>query len=67
MSQLEGGINRQSDTTDLEIIKQKRNELLEQEPGSTGTKLTDVLKDDYHEFVTSLKKITNIHYTSHNT
>ena len=148
MSQLEGGINRQSDTTDLEIIKQKRtalhkrvkltsmlnqlhqglqpvilmgksatkipekivtkfktlteslkekpttilkntlsatdvkidrdikhvleisqksNELLEQEPGATGTKLTDALKDHYHEFVNSLKKITSIHYTSHNT
>ncbi|RDH85712.1 MAG: hypothetical protein DIZ80_01945 [endosymbiont of Galathealinum brachiosum] len=37
-------------------ISQKSNELLEQELGATGTKLTDALKDDYHDFVNSFKK-----------
>ena len=37
-------------------ISQKSNELLEQELGATGTKLTDALKDDYHDFVSSFKK-----------
>lgn len=37
-------------------ISQKSNELLEQELGATGTKLTDALKEDYHEFVGSFKK-----------
>jgi len=37
-------------------ISQKSNELLEQELGATGTKLTDALKDDYHEFVNDFKK-----------
>lgn len=52
-------------TTDVKIgrdikhvleISQKSNELLEQELGATGTKLTDALKDDYHEFVGDFKK-----------
>jgi hypothetical protein len=37
-------------------ISQKSNELLEQELGATGTKLTDALKEDYHEFVGDFKK-----------
>ena len=52
-------------TTDVKIdrdikhvleISQKSNELLEQELGATGTKLTDALKEDYHEFVSDFKK-----------
>jgi len=37
-------------------ISQKSNELLEQELGATGTKLTDALKEDYNEFVNDFKK-----------
>ncbi len=37
-------------------ISQKSNELLEQEMGATGTKLSEALKDDYHEFVGDFKK-----------
>lgn len=37
-------------------ISQKSNALLEQELGASGKKLTDALKDDYHEFVSSFKK-----------
>jgi len=37
-------------------ISQKSNELLEQELGATGSRLTDALKEDYHEFVNSFKK-----------
>jgi len=52
-------------TTDVKIdrdikhvleISQKSNELLEQELGATGTKLTDALKEDYNEFVNDFKK-----------
>ncbi|VAW67645.1 hypothetical protein MNBD_GAMMA08-3047 [hydrothermal vent metagenome] len=52
-------------TTDVKIdrdikhvleISQKSNELLEQELGAMGTKLSDALKDDYHEFVGDFKK-----------
>ncbi len=37
-------------------ISQKSNELLEQEMGSSGTKLADALKEDYHDFVVGFKK-----------
>jgi len=37
-------------------ISQKSNELLEQEMGSTGTKLADAIKEDYREFVNAFKK-----------
>jgi len=37
-------------------ISQKSNELLEQEMGSTGAKLANALKEDYHEFVNGFKK-----------
>lgn len=52
-------------TTDVKIdrdikhvmeISQKSNELLEQELGATGTKLSEALKEDYHQFVSAFKK-----------
>jgi len=46
----------QSDIKRVLEISQKSNELLEQEMAATGTKLTDVLKEDYHEFVNGFKK-----------
>ena len=37
-------------------ISQKSDALLEQQLGVTGTKLVDVLKEDYHEYVNDFKK-----------
>lgn len=37
-------------------ISQKSDAILEQQLGATGTKLVDVLKEDYHEYVSDFKK-----------
>lgn len=49
-------INIDRDIKRVLEISQKSNELLEQELGATGTKLTDALKEDYYEFVNGFKK-----------
>lgn len=46
----------QSDIKHVLEISQKSDALLEQQLGATGTKLIDVLKEDYHEYVTGFKK-----------
>ena len=46
----------QSDIKHVLEISQKSDALLEQQLGATGTKLIDVLKEDYHEYVNGFKK-----------
>lgn len=46
----------QSDIKHVLEISQKSDALLEQQLGASGTKLIDVLKDDYHEYVSNFKK-----------
>jgi len=46
----------QSDIKHVLEISQKSNELLEKQLGATGSKLVDVLKEDYHDYVNDFKK-----------
>ena len=46
----------QSDIKHVLEISQKSDVLLEQQLGATGSKLVDVLKEDYHEYVSDFKK-----------